>query len=119
MECRLSSSSGPWKCQVLIRWEFDKSGKPLSKISEVPFGSHDIRHEDVELVLRRAQTAVLYPAYDASYFSDMTSERLSSFVNDNSDALRFSRNVVCIDLEGPDLTDLSFIDLPGQFLKDL
>jgi hypothetical protein len=27
--------------------------------------------------------------------------------------LLFSRNVVCVDLEGPDLTDLSFIDLPG------
>lgn len=28
-------------------------------------------------------------------------------------ALDFSRNVVCIDIWGPGLTDLSFIDLPG------
>jgi hypothetical protein len=28
----------------------------------------------------------------------------------------FSRDVVCVDLQGPELTDLSFIDLPGMSL---
>ena len=113
MECRLASSKGPWSCQVLIRWEFDEDGKPLGKIDEIPFGKPITKKEDVELVLRRAQTAVLNPDSPAMYFLGLTEQGLSDIAVNNSKALRFSKNVVCVDLEGPDLTDLSFIDLPG------
>lgn len=112
MECRLSSTSGPWSCQVSIRWEFDAHGKRLEKVHEEPFGDVITRKSDVELALRRAQAAVLNPAAGVAEFVDADVEELRS-----GKALPFSRNVVCVDLEGPDLTDLSFIDLPGEFLS--
>ncbi len=30
--------------------------------------------------------------------------------------LKFSRNTVCLDLTGPELADLAFVDLPGAFI---
>ena len=114
MECRLSSSSNSWTCQVSIRWEFDGHGKPIKNISEVPFGQLITEKEEVEIALRRAQAAVLNPHIAASHFLNLTPEDLAR-IAEGQKALRFSRNVVCVDLEGPELTDLSFIDLPGLF----
>ncbi|KIJ68611.1 hypothetical protein HYDPIDRAFT_146952 [Hydnomerulius pinastri MD-312] len=110
MECRMASSDGPWSCRISIRWEFDDKGRPENSVSEVPFG--DVIHDkgEVELALRRAQAAVLHPGIPATQFLGLSAEKLR---NVKGFTLAFSRNVVCIDLEGPDLTDLSFIDLPG------
>ncbi|THH28158.1 hypothetical protein EUX98_g6029 [Antrodiella citrinella] len=57
--------------------------------------------------LRRAQAAVLCPNINADGF-------LTKSVTDLREmALSFSNNVVCIDISGPDLTNLDFVDLPG------
>jgi hypothetical protein len=109
----MSSSTGSWTCQVSIRWEFDEHGHRLSKIDEVPFGKRITKPEDVELALRRAQTAVLNPHSPAMYFVALGERELSDVAVNNPASLRFSRNVVCVDLEGPDLVDLSYMDLPG------
>lgn len=114
MECRLSSSSGPWSCQVSIRWEFDKHDKPLDDVSEVPFGALITEKNKVELALRRAQAAVLNPSISASSFLSCSLNDLKTGTHGPKQSLLFSRNVVCVDLEGPELTDLSFIDLPGK-----
>ncbi|KAI0753579.1 hypothetical protein BC629DRAFT_1554707 [Irpex lacteus] len=122
MECRLSSSSPdePWTCKVSIRWEFDCiSGNPLPDVSEVQFGSVITNKADVELMLRRAQCAVLNPS--APDMSSKEKEReVQKFVRMSSEEVRkvknklkFSANAVCLDLRGPDLTDLAFVDLPG------
>ncbi|KAF9229123.1 hypothetical protein BS17DRAFT_792113 [Gyrodon lividus] len=110
MECRMSSSDGPWSCKISIRWEFDDQGQPQNSVSEVPFGDVIYNKGEVELALRRAQAAVLHPGISATKFLSLPVEDIK---NVKGTSLPFSRNVVCIDLEGPDLTDLSFIDLPG------
>ena len=99
-----------------IRWEFDEHGEPLAKTDETPFGKRITKKEDVELALRRAQTAVLNPHAPAMYFVTLSERELSNMAVNNPKALRFSRNVVCVDLEGPELPDLFFIDIPGRSL---
>lgn len=98
-----------------IRWEFDAYGEPLEKVDEIPFGKPITKKEDVELALRRAQTAVLNPHISAMYFLDLAETALSGIAVHDLNSLLFSKNVICVDLEGPDLTDLSFIDLPGMW----
>jgi len=102
MECRLQASPGPWSCRISIRREYDNGGKRLDEISETPFGSIITDKSDVEDALRLAQLVVLNPQIESE---SVSLERSS---------LKFSRNIVCVDICGPDLTDLSFIDLPGK-----
>ncbi|KZT66610.1 hypothetical protein DAEQUDRAFT_695305 [Daedalea quercina L-15889] len=113
MECRLSSSSEPWRCQVSIRWEFDQQSKRCDKVREETFGGIITNKTDVELMLRRAQAAVLNPGVPMAKFLTMSVDSLDDAGAAQAKRLAFSRNVVCIDLAGPDLTDLSFVDLPG------
>lgn len=115
MECRLSSNSGSWSCQVSIRWEFDATGKRKDEVSEELFGPRITSKADVEMRLRQAQATVLNPQNSANLYLAMTEDSIGAGAS-GSGTLSFSKNVVCVDLEGPDLTDLSFIDLPGILL---
>jgi hypothetical protein len=99
---------------VSIRWEFDEHGQPLRKIDEVSFGKRITNQADVELALRRAQMAVLNPHAPTMYFVALGEQELSDMIVNNPKALRFSRNAVCVDVEGPDVPDIFFIDLPGS-----
>ena len=122
MECRLASSSSPtdpWTCQVYIRWDFDISGNSLPDVHEVEFGPLITSKSDVELMLRRAQAAVLNPSAsnsvgektkEAERYVKMTAEEVRRIKN----KLKFSANAICMDLRGPGLTDLAFVDLPGE-----
>ncbi|KAJ7189190.1 P-loop containing nucleoside triphosphate hydrolase protein [Mycena filopes] len=107
-ECRMSSAPR-WACRISIRREFDHNGKRLGKVFEVPFCAPIQDKDAVELMLRRAQLAALDPTIASTEILDMDLERLK----DLSGKAMFSKNVVCIDLEGPELTDLQFVDLPG------
>lgn len=109
MECRLMSSSEPWSCQVSIRWEFDANDKRKEKVQEVLFGNLIRKKKDVELALRRAQSSVLNPSMPQRKFLTMSAADLKGIENE----LKFSRNAVCVQLTGPELTDLAFVDLPG------
>ena len=106
------SSSEPWTCQVYIRWEFEASGKRSGKVQELEFGKLITKKTDVELALRRAQSAVLNPSIDQSRFLEKSARELKQMDNQ----LKFSRNAVCVQLSGPELTDLAFVDLPGTFV---
>ncbi|OSD00790.1 hypothetical protein PYCCODRAFT_1393152 [Trametes coccinea BRFM310] len=112
MECRLAHTPDDWSCQISVRWEFDDYGAPLGEVYEVPFGPLVTLKTDVEPLLRRAQAAVLN-----GWMSD---EELDQFAREgpkskstSKKTLAFSRNTICVDLKGPDLVDLSFVDLPG------
>jgi hypothetical protein len=115
MECRLSSSPGNWSCQIAIRREYDSDGNVLDKVSEIPFGTIITDKREVELALRRAQVAVLNPHIPHADIISQPADLLTKtpFVSEQS--LQFSDDTICIDLEGPELTDLAFIDLPGGF----
>lgn len=111
MECRLASSETAWSCQLYIRWEFDTlAGKRKDEVEEILFGRLITQKADVELALRPAQCAVLNPKSDPKHFERMTAEDIRKVKN----ALSFSQNTVCMDLSGPELTDLAFVDLPGK-----
>ncbi|KAK7693683.1 hypothetical protein QCA50_003253 [Cerrena zonata] len=96
MECRLTYTPGPWQAQVLLR---------RHSSTEVKFGNVLTNTIDLERMIRYAQVAILNPSSDPNVF-------LSGSVPAASE-LRFCSDVVCIDVKGPELTDLTFIDLPG------
>lgn len=63
---------------------------------------------EVEERIRRAQRAILSPSIrPEAFLSGPDGEP------DDGPELSFSKNCVCLELSGPDLTDLSFCDLPG------
>ncbi|CAL1705006.1 unnamed protein product [Somion occarium] len=99
MECRLTYSTNPWQCQVLLRREGATKG------NEEMFGPLLTDPSDLEDMIRRAQVAILNPSTASASFVTgiLPTEREH----------QFSSDVVCIDLAGPDVTDLAFIDLPG------
>ncbi|KAG8776904.1 hypothetical protein FRC12_000633 [Ceratobasidium sp. 428] len=106
-ECRLSFSAESWSCKVYLRFLKDEAGNDISPVRNVPFGGVLTNKEDVEERLRRAQLAILNPGVDAaSYLGDTTPG-----VSPN--AVAFSENFVSVEISGPDVTNLSFCDLPG------
>ncbi|KDQ13938.1 hypothetical protein BOTBODRAFT_55684 [Botryobasidium botryosum FD-172 SS1] len=117
MECRISSSDEEWKCQVSLRFEYDGNSRSHN-IREVPFGPPISleNKEQVESVLRGAQAALLNPHIPYEDVAGLLPGRLAELKKDRM--LKFSRNVVCVDVSGPDLTTLAFLDLPGIIQND-
>lgn len=78
----------------------------------VPFGDVIHNKEDVVDRIRRAQLAILHPSR----------ESVAGFLKDDEDdtpgelEIGFSSNKIELDISGPELADLSFIDLPGTKL---
>ncbi|KAG1830240.1 P-loop containing nucleoside triphosphate hydrolase protein [Suillus variegatus] len=109
MECTMSSHATSWSCSITLRMNFDSNGKDMAKTVTVPFGRTITDRNEVEVWLRRAQSAILNPNLPSASFHTKTIEELRNTRN----TLKFSRNVVCVSIEDPDATDLSFYDLPG------
>ncbi|GAA6003650.1 dynamin family protein [Rhodotorula paludigena] len=121
-EVRLRSAATPWSCRVSLRFERDPAGRPLDPIREVPFGKALDDPNAVEATLRRAQLAILNPRIrDPSFFLALPEDEVRrakagrGFGGDSSGEaqLSFSTNVICLDISGPQVTDLAFVDLPG------
>lgn len=96
---------------MVLRKTVDKQGQPLGIAENIPFGSVITDKKDVEERIRRAQRAILNPR-----FSHETFLLGPDGEPDGGPELSFSKNCVCLELSGPDLTDLSFCDLPGTCL---
>ncbi|KAG1850388.1 P-loop containing nucleoside triphosphate hydrolase protein [Suillus subalutaceus] len=109
MECTMSSHTSSWSCTITLRIGFDRNGRDLQKPTNVPFGQTITDKSEFEVWLRRAQAAILNPDISSSTLHTKTIEELRNMKN----TLKFSRNVVCVSIEDPDATDLSFYDLPG------
>ena len=109
-ECRLSYSDQAWKCRVVLSKIVDRHGQALGVAENIPFGTTITDRGDVEERIRRAQRAILNPSTNTDSF-------LLGPDGDPADGneLSFSKNSVCLELSGPDLTDLSFCDLPGTW----
>ncbi|CAL1698678.1 unnamed protein product [Somion occarium] len=95
---------------VSIRWEYDPQGQRLDEVMEEHLVEHLTDKTDVELALRRAQFWILNPKDSMNHILSLSMEELRA---PRENALAYSRNVVCLDISGPELTDLSFVDLPG------
>ncbi|KAI5117952.1 hypothetical protein M0805_004717 [Coniferiporia weirii] len=106
-ECLLKRSEGPWVCTVTLRSIKDINGEALGQAKNVVFGDPITNRDEVEDRLRRAQQAILNP-----------SQHYENFLYGNAieieiPELSFSENYISVQITGPDLTDLSFCDLPG------
>ena len=103
MECRLQNSSGPWKCQVLLRLEKDESGQPVPDVQEVRFGEVITDKSKLEDMLRRAQLAILNPSVNYKSFIDFDIDQCISGQPPlgSQKLLQFSSNIVCLDIFGP------------------
>ncbi len=111
------STDQAWSCKISLRFDYDNNGQPIRGDSRcVPFGSTLVQKSDVEILLRRAQVAILNPNISAESFLHKTDEELQYYRQDaafESGTLKFSRNAIVVDIFDPDSADLSFIDLPG------
>ncbi|TCD67241.1 hypothetical protein EIP91_000370 [Steccherinum ochraceum] len=114
MECRLKYHDGPWQCEIRLRKiGHDASIKSGSK--EQNFGPLITDKDDLEEMIRRAQLAILNPDVPDVFFESFETSLLQpgQLPPGSSRQLAFSSDVVCLDISGPDVTDLAFIDLPG------
>ena len=116
MECHMKRESGPWSCQVSLRFRYDALGNEIETPTSVPFGPILINPTGVEPILRRAQAAILNPNEDPQKFLSISEKQLQDYKTDkafNNGTLKFSKNAVCIEIRDPDAVNLSFVDLPG------
>ncbi|CAG8737563.1 3439_t:CDS:2, partial [Acaulospora morrowiae] len=110
MELRLIESKEPWQCQIFLRHEYDKDENPLPCTTEVKFGNMIYSPDGVELMARKAQKALLNPLNDSNQYVDWD----FSYENEaDPNSLKFTKNVVCLEIKGNNVPNLSLIDLPG------
>jgi vacuolar protein sorting-associated protein 1 len=114
MECSMSSNADTWSCQITLRYSVDATGRNLATPERTFFGPPITDKESVELWLRRAQAAILSPHVEHNEFYKKTFEELQAVMRTDQNVLPFSKNVIQVEVKDPDLTDLSFIDLPGK-----
>lgn len=94
---------------MLLRFESDPDGKKLLTISEGTFWQTLTDPVEVTDSLRRAQMAILSPKIDAQHFLSDNFD-LKGVTTSNP----FSQNIVCVSISGPKVTNVSFVDLPGE-----
>lgn len=110
IECRLTRGD-TWSCRVFLR-RVPTSGKAkLSELSKEPFGDDITDKEFVENRIFRAQLAILNPSLPSETFLE------GNAVLGVQTELSFSPSIVCLEITGPNYTDISFIDLPGMLPK--
>jgi hypothetical protein len=106
----MSNLDDSWSCSVSLRLDYDRDDAPLPESERIKFGPVILDKSEVEIWLRRAQTAILNPDRAREDFFYKTEQELRGIPN----KLKFSRNAVCMDINDPDATALSFVDLPGK-----
>ncbi|CRG84041.1 hypothetical protein PISL3812_01383 [Talaromyces islandicus] len=123
MEINLSESNEPWRCKVsLSKSHYYCENLSLRKISKAkPLGpwvpmdpqeEHFITLENkdqVQEAIQCAQLAVLNPQNDPSSYVPGS----FSAVDKTSTRVKFSPNVVRLDISAPGFSNLAFYDLPG------
>ena len=110
-ECRLSYNPKEWACKVSLRKTFDVNGSPMGTAENIPLGPVIKDKKQVEERIRRAQRAILRPSQSSDTFLNGPDDDF-----DYPRELTFSKNCVSLEISGPELTDLSFCDLPGIHL---
>ncbi|KAJ8090250.1 hypothetical protein PM082_018846 [Marasmius tenuissimus] len=113
MECTTSTAS-TWSCDIYLRENYDVNGNDLSKPRRPDFKSGITNPGELELWIRRAQAAVLCLGHRSpSEFHKMNADEIKALLDTDEKALPFSKNIVGVDVKGPEATPLTFIDLPG------
>jgi hypothetical protein len=113
----MSSSASPWSCQIKLRFSVDGDGNNLGITPQpVPFGPVITDKKEVELWIRRAQATILSPHRHMDEFYTKSLSDLRDAIQSDTKMLPFSKNAVQVEIKDPELTDLSFIDLPGTLI---
>ena len=118
MEVNMINSAGLWSCQITLRVEFGESGARLPEVIRIPFGVPLTSLEDVELALWRAQAAILnYHQESTDLFLTKARDELEYYRSHEAlkkGTLKFTKNVIVVDIFDPTCANLSFVDLPGK-----
>ncbi|KAI5120167.1 hypothetical protein M0805_008434 [Coniferiporia weirii] len=104
-ELRLKRSDQPWRCDVTLHFIYDENGNQLGQTKPITFGPTMNTPNEVEDRLKKAQLAILNPSRPPTDF-------LYNLLPTSS-GLRFSKNYISVQVQGPNVTDISFYDLPG------
>lgn len=107
-ECRLSYSMEPWTCRVSLRFTTDAHGQPIA-VRTIPFGDPISDKAEVADRIKRGQQAILNPQLSSSVF-------LNAHPADSTSSVTFSTNCILLEISGPDVPDLTLVDLPGANL---
>ncbi|KAF2847444.1 dynamin family protein-like protein [Plenodomus tracheiphilus IPT5] len=113
-----NNPSDKWMARVSLQRDYVLDSRPKQQAKEVfpgwmPAESNQIffaetqSRDDLEHIIRSAQTANLNPLVDPQVFMAISGPRMGDRQN------KFSPNTVCIDITEPNLPSLSFFDLPG------
>ncbi|KAJ3935180.1 MAG: hypothetical protein NXY57DRAFT_1101046 [Lentinula lateritia] len=108
VEVSMISFVKEWKCMIQLRIEYDPSGGLQGNSTLIEF-----YRANVDLWLRRAQASILCRERPISDFQIMSLNELKRLKPGEGSMLAFSMNVIQVQLEDPEATDLTFIDLPG------
>ena len=111
MQCKLVSApeGTPWTCTIGLRFLHDEGQN-----DDTPFVTLT-SPQDVEISLRRAPAALLCPARPTEFFLSKTHDELKRFAEEHKDDISsFSEDTIVVNIRGPNLTDLTFVDLPGE-----
>ncbi|KAI9066938.1 hypothetical protein FKP32DRAFT_1703275 [Trametes sanguinea] len=110
MECTILTSGSTWSCRVSLRCFVGGEDQGTAG-----FSPQLLHPDDVELWIRRAQAAVLCPHIPVESIRNRSRSELKELTDTSKDAavLKFTRDVVVVDIEDPNGADLSFVDLPG------
>ncbi|CAE6451057.1 unnamed protein product [Rhizoctonia solani] len=103
IECQSQYADLPWRAQVFLKFERGERDGDLG--DEIPFGGPLDDPDLVEERIRLAQTAVLNPLTEP--------ELILRGEEPPPGGLSFTKNTVIVKLTGRELSDLSFVDLPG------
>ncbi|KAJ7831451.1 P-loop containing nucleoside triphosphate hydrolase protein [Mycena olivaceomarginata] len=104
-ECRLSRSDTPWSCTIELHFITDKNGQSLGQARNETFGDTIFDKSAVEDRIRRAQRAILNPSKPPRSFLED--------IEEDTTEISFSINYISLQISGPEVADLSFVDLPG------
>ena len=110
MHCRMSRSDGPWSCTVSLNFLSSRSTTSKKAIT-IQFGDVIADPSQAEERIRRAQRAVLSPDTDPTRFLDGPEDECPP------PELTFTSDSIQIEISDRNLTNLSFFDLPGMFLR--
>lgn len=88
-----------WRCTVALRFE--------NKHETCEF-ANTTQREEVALLLRRAQLAILNPNKKHTEFQNLSESKCKNYTNHTS----FSRDLILLQITGAEV-DVTFVDLPG------
>lgn len=122
-------SSDSWTCNVFLdrKYTYHKGNKITTRNPFGPWVAYDSDRafselfatlndpQQLELVLRRAQMALLNPCNDPKYYYSCAEEEIQDYAQCME--VRFSLNIVRIEIHSDDVRQVSLYDLPGIFAQ--